>query len=242
MLFLRTVESRFGAVVELDPLAQLQGPHRRVVVAVERLEQVGRVSLAVLGGHDQEVVDRTGDDHARRGQLGVGEAEATGGLGLEGIGHLAAVDDLLRVDAILGRTGGAAVLATSRIRPRSAPRPMRQPLFLDGRRGPSREKPTTERPSESWWPPPGPEWQHGGPGPRTDQDCEAGTVDANAYQVPRDSSTPLSTVGRSVMIPSTPRSSRRCISAGSSMVHTCTWTPRACAASTKRRVTISTRR
>ena len=39
-------------------------------------------------------------------------------------------------------------------------------------------------------------------------------------------STSRSTAGRSVMIPSTPRSSNRCISAASSMVHTCTATPR----------------
>ena len=38
----------------------------------------------------------------------------------------------------------------------------------------------------------------------------------------RARSTSRSTAGRSVMIPSTPRSSRRSISAGSSMVHTCT--------------------
>ena len=40
----------------------------------------------------------------------------------------------------------------------------------------------------------------------------------------------MSTAGRSVMMPSTPRSSSRCISAASSIVHTCTCTPRRWAA------------
>ena len=39
----------------------------------------------------------------------------------------------------------------------------------------------------------------------------------------RATSTSFSTCGRSVMIPSTPRSSSRVISVGSSIVHTCTW-------------------
>ena len=44
----------------------------------------------------------------------------------------------------------------------------------------------------------------------------------------------LRTLGLSVIIPSTPRSSSRSISAASSMVHTCTSTPSRCARSTKR--------
>lgn len=43
-----------------------------------------------------------------------------------------------------------------------------------------------------------------------------------------------STSGRSVMMPSTPRSRSARIGAASSMVQACTWTPRACAARTKR--------
>ncbi len=45
-------------------------------------------------------------------------------------------------------------------------------------------------------------------------------------QVPRSTSTSRSTPGRSVMIPSTPRSRSRCISAASSIVHTWTAMPR----------------
>ncbi len=45
----------------------------------------------------------------------------------------------------------------------------------------------------------------------------------------------------SVMMPSTPRSSKRSISNGSSIVHTCTWRPRRWAAEMKRLVTSGTR-
>jgi carbon monoxide dehydrogenase subunit G len=74
-------------------------------------------------------------------------------------------------------------------------------------------------------------------GPR--QEVERGQRQVQAAHAPRDSSTSRSTTGRSVMIPSTPRSSSRCISAGSSMVQTCTCMPRRCASSTSAGVTTS---
>src|SRR5690606_23013114 len=57
---------------------------------------------------------------------------------------------------------------------------------------------------------------------------------------PRSTSTDFSTSVRSVMIPSTPMSSRRCISSGSSIVHTWTCSPRWWAAARKRSVTSGT--
>ena len=59
-------------------------------------------------------------------------------------------------------------------------------------------------------------------------------------QAPRLRRTSRSTAGRSVMIPSTPRSSSACISSSSSIVHTCTWSPAACDRSTKRRSVTTT--
>ena len=69
---------------------------------------------------------------------------------------------------------------------------------------------------------------------------DRGLDGVQSRQCSRRRSTSRSTAGRSVMSPSTPRSSSRSISAGSSIVHTCTWMPRACARSTKRSsVTVS---
>ncbi len=55
-------------------------------------------------------------------------------------------------------------------------------------------------------------------------------------QAPRDSRTSRRMTGRSVMMPSTPRSSSRCISAASSIVHTWTCSPSRWARSTNLRV------
>ena len=59
------------------------------------------------------------------------------------------------------------------------------------------------------------------------------------FHCPRARSTSLSMSVRSVMMPSTPRSRRAFISIGSSIVHTCTWTPAACARRTSPRETTS---
>ena len=54
--------------------------------------------------------------------------------------------------------------------------------------------------------------------------------DGHVVHSPRSWRTDFSTSGRSVMIPSTPRSSSSCISSGSSIVQTWTWRPAAWAA------------
>ncbi len=59
---------------------------------------------------------------------------------------------------------------------------------------------------------------------------------AHAVQAWRATSTSRSAGASSDMIPSTPRSSSRCISAGSLTVQACTGRPRRCAAATNRRV------
>ena len=58
---------------------------------------------------------------------------------------------------------------------------------------------------------------------RRDRDARRARPDRVHRHSPRASSTSFSTCGRSVMMPSTPRSSRRVISSGSSIVQTWTW-------------------
>ena len=83
----RRVERR--AVVERHAFAELDRPHRRVRVALDRLGEE-RLDLAVLVGRGQRVVDRAGDLDARDRELRLGEAPPARGLGLEAVGDLAA--------------------------------------------------------------------------------------------------------------------------------------------------------
>ena len=78
---------------------------------------------------------------------------------------------------------------------------------IDGRPG-TVDRAARRQPGVCWW---RPSW-----------------LGASRVPGPRCSSTSRSTAGRSVMMPSTPRSSSRSISGASSIVHTCTCSPSAC--------------
>src|SRR5690606_27002415 len=79
---LHDLGGELGAVVERDPLAETDRPLRVVLVGLDRLGEP-RLHLALGVGAGQGVVDRRGHHDPADGQLGLGQAPAVDGLGLE---------------------------------------------------------------------------------------------------------------------------------------------------------------
>ena len=105
-----------GAVVEGDAVTGDEGPHRVVVVVVERLEQV-RLHLTVGVGEQQGVVDRVHDHVAGDGAHRVRRGPRRRGVGLDAVAQRAAGDGLgVRVGVGgAGRDVGGAVVRVAAV-------------------------------------------------------------------------------------------------------------------------------